>query len=234
MEESHTRKRNLPQSAQTAPPFRIYEEVYIISKFRYYTPKFVDPISISIRAAILCDMVYAGIIGIENGIVSCKGAVHNDNILEDVFLLIRNESCNLETLLTSLNGESFIKNRHMHVKKVRERIGKKLEDMGILSYENKGVFFKGKVRVSIQAKKEVSDDVFSLLEGDYDIRKVAVLGCIMYCDALESLFISLPLKRLVYMKERANNLKKKFMTESTSDDSVERGILSILRYLHKL
>lgn len=238
MESSLTRKRSVSTPEQVGKYFRIYEEVYFLAKIRYDIPRIADPISITLRAAILCDLVYSKSIKIEKDgnedKVYCCGAVHGDAILEETMALIRDKVYTLNELLTALNGESFMRNRKMHLKKVRERTGKKFESLGLLSYKNKGRLFKGDVTIDLKTKEEMINDVFSFLEGDYDVRRMAVVGCLMYFDGLKPLFLSQPVRRIELMRERSANMKKKFMAVSTSEDIIEKNIYTILRCLHKL
>lgn len=233
MEDSFTRKRFVSESQQKEFPYRIYEQVYFLCKMRHNRPRIADPISLTIRAAILLDLLNSNAIKIEHDLVHCCGTIQDDNILEEALSLIRNNTLTLKELLVALNGESFLRNRNMHLKKVRERIGKELEDRGVLSYDHKGKFFKGQPRLNFNAKKEMMDDVFLFLEGEHNIRRMSVVGCLMYCDALKPLFVSQPLPKVVQMEERANNIRRKFMTRYVGDDRRENGIYAVIRHLHK-
>lgn len=232
MEETTTRKRIIdPKKSLDTRKYKIYEEVFIFSCLRDSMPKICDSLSISLRAAILVDLAIEKTICYNNNKLYFTSYNGNDPLLENITKQIMNTEMTPKELLRTINGENYMSfSFNLHVKKLRQRISKKLECAGKIRYSsNKYRFFKGKVTVAPNVKKEIIDNIIDFLENrSDDPHYLAVLVCIKYCGALSAVFFSLPPPQVSELKKVVSDYESKIRAGTVA---IDKTILEILKAL---
>lgn len=218
--------------------FTLYEQVYTISTFRQNIPRLGDAVSISLRVAALADLVLIEAIETRNNKVYTKDtSIIQDNVLDKIYSMIKNTDYDPKELLLALNGESYTKGKYqMHVKHLRSKIEKSLEERGFLRRGKKTYkLFRQKAVLSDYIKEEARKEVMECLEGKNDsIRGEVLVACLSYCNALCELFFSLEPKRVTELKERAKLIEQKYKSPVERSLEPEKTIGKFLKIIYTL
>ncbi|KAM0676386.1 hypothetical protein GVAV_000351 [Gurleya vavrai] len=238
MENSTTRKRIVESIIEERlEKYKIYEQVFLLASLRSNIPRICDALSVSLRVAILADLSFSKAIELNKNKIKTNELIINDNILDEVFSLIRNTAYEPSELLFALNGESYSKGKYqLHVKKLRDKISKKLESRGLIRYGNKKYkFFKGKPYLDERVKRELMDDIYEYLENkEYNLRSEVIICCLNYCGVMEDLFFSLEPKKVILMKEKMKMIKKKYINIVIRNEEPEKSITPLLHTLYNM
>ncbi|KAH9386369.1 golgi phosphoprotein 3 [Nematocida major] len=222
MEEFSPRRRDVKREAAFSSLKRLKTDLKIVEILVIFTtsagcaamPGLYDPVSITIRALLLCDLALAGSLRIDD-----RGTVYPtdtympiDELHDEVHSKLRKaaKEKTVDKWILLLNGESYslMKDKY-HIKNARKRVGKMLVSKNILRKAKsktkafleyitnrgdgsvEGASFKG-------AKAKVALEVTAYLTGEEvyeeaDVLKLDILVCAFaFCSVTEDLFLTLP------------------------------------------
>ncbi|EJW05162.1 hypothetical protein EDEG_00743 [Edhazardia aedis USNM 41457] len=241
METSLTRRRNIENISQQGSSLtsssKIYEDLFLIACLRSDMPIICDALSMSLRVAALADLAFDNLLDINNDVVIVKEGVINDPILDEIYNKIRIASFNLRDMLISLNGESF-KSKYIkvHVKRLRDKISKKLEEEGKIRYENKKFGLrKGRPKVDENVKIQLSCKIVSYLNSrDFCLRTEVLIACLIYCNGVKPLLFSVPQNKVAIMRTKLENIRKRYVEAKFINEPPDRIIYGLLKTLFKL
>ncbi|KAI5132452.1 golgi phosphoprotein 3 [Nematocida ausubeli] len=221
-------------------------------------PGLYDPVSITLRALLLSELVLCGGIAIDKDdiIVARDTYMPLDSIHDEVHGNIRKavHPKSVSTWLKLLNGESYsIKKDKYHVRNTRKRIGKCLVEKKILKrsksktrefinlvanrgqvVSNEEVAFKG-------VKSKIILDLTAYLTGesqyeDRDILKLDIIVCaLVFCCFIDDLYLTLSPRASGIAQKKVGEIISKYKSLFVDTErSTEWGIHSIMRAYLKM
>ncbi|KAI5165020.1 golgi phosphoprotein 3 [Nematocida sp. AWRm78] len=221
-------------------------------------PGMYDPISMTLRALLLCELVLRGGITIDaNGIVSVRdGYMFIDELHDEVYHNIKKavHPKPIKSWLLLLNGETYsIKKDKYHIRNTRKRVGKSLVEKKILrkgksktkafinlvtnqksSAPTEDVSFKG-------VKSKIILDLTTYLTGECtyeecDVLKMDILICaLVFCGVIDDIYLTLSMSGTEMAQKKVSEIIIKYKSSlGNTAKSTEWSIYSILRAYLKL
>jgi hypothetical protein len=240
MDLSTTRKRIIESSPRKeANEYKLYEELYILSHIRSDIPTLCDPLCLCLRVSLISELAFLGLIGIDENSKCLKyiDGICGDDILNETHRYIKDNTLDIKGWILALNGESFSYSKtHLHIKNLRKRISKKLEERGDIRLEKKRFrIFDRKVTVCRETKRKLAEKITGYLLGhDNDNRVDVMICCMIYCNILNPVLSSLPPASQSIAKGRADTIKKKYLKKNVVVEGGEYIVHSTLRILFKM
>lgn len=215
-------------------------------------PLISDPLSISIRALVLCELVVQGSICIDkHGIPRTSQAYRLlDPLHDEVYTKIQSakKEWQVGKWLQLLNGESYsLKKDKYHVKNARKRVGSALVAKKLLKKpaglgKNLMHLLKNRTLVYVASvpekgvRAEIAQEVSRYLLADSSYREAdnlrmhALVVALSFCCLLEDVLLTLAPSASTAAKRNAESILQKYKSGIGSDKSPkEWSILCVLR-----
>ncbi|KAI5188809.1 golgi phosphoprotein 3 [Nematocida minor] len=221
-------------------------------------PGLYDPVSVSLRALFLCELVLRAGVSLDSQkiLTSVDSYMPIDEVHDEVYAKIKNSKKlkAVDKWLLLLNGESYsLKKDKYHVKNARKRIGKLLISKNILKKQ------KSKTREFIDfvtsrasgssvpavackgVKSKISTEIITYLTGtvryeEKDVLKLDILVCsFVFCNVMEDVYLTLPPSAAEIAQKKVRDIITRY-TSSLGDSTqpTEWGIYCIMRSYLKL
>lgn len=263
-EEFVSRRRDVPEQSVlfTARKMRLdlsLAEVLIIltsASYQSIVPSLYDPVSMSIRALILCDLVLRENIYVDeqkNVYVSTTYTPSNP-VQDEAYRKIKKSEKprTVRKWLLLLNGESYsLKKEKYHIKNARKKVGDMLVEKGILCLpKSKGkqimlLLSKGTTITESNSTRGSKTEIISMLvefltstnryhESD-TLRMHALLCAVSYCRLTEDILLTLSVSASEAAQKKISEIISKYKSElGTPSRSTEWSFFCVLREYLKL
>lgn len=215
-------------------------------------PLLSDPLSISIRALILCELVIQGSISIDRHRIPRPSQAHCllDSVHDEVYAKIQSaqKEWPVEKWLQLLNGESYsLKKDKYHVKNARKRVSNTLVAKRLLKKpaglrKNLMHLLKNRTLVYVASvpekgvRAEIAEEVSRYLLADASYREAdnlrmhSLVVALSFCCLLEDVLLTLAPSASAAAKQKAESILQKYKSGVGGDKgNKEWSILCVLR-----
>ncbi|KAF7683682.1 hypothetical protein TCON_1114 [Astathelohania contejeani] len=186
MDSSLTRRRRIDPPVQI---HKIYEQLYLSAQLRMSTPFTGDPLGFALRIAMLADLSLEGAICLRSGHVSVCDNVVDDFILSEMQNKLRMRGASPEEWVRIFNGESFTFSS-LKIKKLRQRIGKVMEEAKMIRIERKGMF-RSNIILDNTIRINIINDIMEYLKDDrHSLALDVLLVCMTFVQGILTIILS--------------------------------------------
>lgn len=266
MDDFSPRQRNIKREAAFSSLQRMKTDltlpeilvVFTASSSYSTMPGLYDPVSISLRALFLCELVLHHGISIDpqKAIHAEQSYMPLDEVHDEVYAKIKGskKQRTAEKWLLLLNGESYALTRdRYHIKNARRRVTKGLVDKGVLRKQKNRTkefinFITNKTAnnsvcsaASKGMKSKICEEITAYLTGatlyeESAVLKLNILVCsLAFCCVIEDVYLTLPPSQSEAAQKRVNEIIMQYKTGLGDTTQKDRwSIYSILRGYLKL
>lgn len=226
-----TRKREHSQHIETKGSLRLYEQLVILLRTRSEIKFLCNRVSLSLRACIVIELALCGAIGLKEGRVVGKDNTLNNSLLLEAMSKIYQVQLPPDELMYRLNGEK--RGGSVHMKNVRLRVYKDLEERRICRVENKNLIFNKITMSDYNIRIELINYIKEYLtcSKEIDYRAEALVVCLTFCSAIDSILICMTEKEAAASSAHISRIKEKYMVKRTYGSRRETIIYSVLNAL---
>lgn len=228
MESMSTRKREYSKHGESKGSLRLYEQLVVLLRTRSEIKFLCNRVSLSLRACIVVELALCGAIGLKEGRVVGKDNTLNSSLLLEAMSKIYQIQLPPDELMYRLNGEK--RGGSIYMRNVRLRVYKGLEEKRICKVENRSLIFNKITMNDYNIRIELINYVKEYLTSGkgVDYRAEALVVCLIFCSAIDSILICMTEKEAVASSAHINRIKEKYITKSTCGPGNEMIIYSVL------
>lgn len=262
MEEFSPRRRDVKREAAFSSLKKLKTDLWLTEILLIFTtstvhptiPGMYDPVSMSLRALLLCELALKGSVRISdrNILIPSDTYMPTDEIHDEVYNKIKGSATQrpVDKWLLLLNGETYaLKKDKYHIKHTRKRIADMLVDKRILKKSrsrtkellayitNKKIESATAEDITLKGiKSKISLEMTTYLTGEAlyeetDIVKLEILVCaFVFCNVIEDLYLTLSPSASETAQKKVQDIISKYKT-SLGDTSkpIFWSVYSILR-----
>lgn len=228
MESVSTRKREYSCATEARGGFKLYEQLVILLRTRSEVRFLCNRVSLSLRACIVAELALCGAIGLREGKVVGKDCMPSNSLLLEAMNKIYQAQLPPEELMYRLNGEK--RGGSIHMRNVRVRVYKALEERRICRVENKGLIFNRITMDDYGVRIELINYLKEYLAcgREVDLRAEVLTVCLMFCSAMDSILVCMTEKEAAVSVARMRGIREKYGAKGPRVSGTEAIVHSVL------
>lgn len=228
-EESVTRRRNLENTSDKKENMLpLYENLALLLGDRHYIKLIHDPVSLSLRCAILSELIINDFISLSSSNkVTIVSTSTDDVILLKTLNLLDKDNLSIKEWLEVLNGENY-KIRHQ-LKNTRKIIYKKLEENNLIKYKN--YLHKKSIQIIDQRYKSIlcNNLINYLIKKEVNLYYDVLICGLFYCKIINDLFVSLSPQQQSLCRFRVEDVLNRYRNYYKRENVKEEMIALLLK-----
>lgn len=230
MESMQTRKRSFSVGTNGGS-LTLCEQLVILLKTRREIRFLCNKVSLSLRACIVAELALCHAIELRQGKVVGRDQVLSTPLLMDAMNKIHQAKLTPGELMYKLNGER--RSGNMHMRNVRARVYKSLEEKRICKVENRNVVFN-KITVSnYNVRIEMINRIKEYLVGSGEVNYWAevLVVCLVFCSAIDSILVCMTEKEAVSANAQIRRIRDKYREGEWDGNGPESIVFPLLKAL---
>jgi golgi phosphoprotein 3 len=228
---SSTRKREVERGGCSSIRLTLCEQLVILLKTRKELKYLCNNVSLSLRVCMVAELAMLNAIHLVGGKVVPKEHRIDLPLYVEAVDKIHAARLTPKELVYALNGERAIID--IHLKDVRAKVYRMLENKGICKVESGSLLFKKIVVGDYNAKSETIDYVRNhLARGNViDYRAEVLIVCLIFCHGINGILVCMSEKEATAADAQIRRIKNKYLGQTDFDSDLEAIIFPILRSL---
>lgn len=231
MESTSTRKREFSQPVDRRDGFSICEQLVILLRTRNEIKFLCNRVSLSLRACILAELALCGAIRLREGRVIGRDHIIGNPLLAEAMNKIYLAQLPPGELMYRLNGEK--RGGAVHMKNVRTKIYKSLEDKSICRIESKNIVINKIIISNYNARIETTNYIKEYLveNRETDYRAEVLVVCLIFCSSIESVLVCMTEREAVNANAHIKRIQEKYLDCRVCNSEAESIIFPVLKAL---
>lgn len=231
MEVTSTRRREFPQHVKKKEVLMLYEQLVVLLKTRSEVRFLCNRVSLSLRACVVAELALCDAIDLIRGEVVGKDYVASAPLLLEAMNKIYLARLAPDELMYRLNGER--RGGSIHMKDVRAKVYKSLEEKRICKIESKSLLFNKITISNYSARIEVVNYVKEYLTGckEIDYRAEVLVVCLIFCSGIDGIIVCMTEKEAVVANTRIMKIRDKYIGTHSYNSTTEAIIFPVLKAL---
>ncbi|KMV65761.1 hypothetical protein M970_070320 [Encephalitozoon cuniculi EcunIII-L] len=228
MESISTRKREHSQHTESKGTLRLYEQLVVLLRTRNEVKFLCNRVSLSLRACIVVELALCGAIGLKEGRVVGKDNMLSNPLLVEAMNKIYQVQLSPGELMYRLNGEK--RGGSIHMRNVRLRVYKDLEERRICKVENRNLIFNRITMSDYSIRIELINYIKEYLtcSREIDYRAETLIVCLLFCSAMDSILICMTEKEATTSSAHICRIKERYKAKDAHGSGSEAIISSVL------
>ncbi|KAM0671492.1 hypothetical protein OCOL_001611 [Ordospora colligata] len=228
MEEISTRRRDHAQSTSDRCSLVLCEQLVILLRTRNEIKFLCNRVSLSLRACIIVDLALRKSIELVEGKVVGKAQPVGNPLLQEAMGKIYMAQLPPDELMYRLNGEK--RGGSIHMKNVRRRVYKSLEEKRICKVGSKNMIFNKITMCDYNVRVELINYIkLYLVNGNEDDYKAeALVVCLIFCCALDSILVCMTEKEAIASEVSIKRIREKYSIKRPPTGAIIPVVLNAL------